>query len=136
MVPDASEFTFFSAVSNIDFEIGAGNPAAAAIRFNVAQHSFVAHANFELGGARAAIEQVGNQAYDIHVHGGQYGIETGKTSPAWQFLLMDSSFDGQDEGGDLDARGGDDAGAGSVRGRAGGGGDSQGRWSSCTGGIW
>ncbi|HZZ37968.1 MAG TPA: glycosyl hydrolase family 28-related protein [Acidobacteriaceae bacterium] len=92
---DASEFTFFSAVSNIDFEIGAGNPAAVAIRFNVAQHSFVAHANFELGGARAAIERVGNQAYDIHVRGGQYGIETGKTSPAWQFLLMDSSFDGQ-----------------------------------------
>ena len=92
---DASEFTFFSAVSNIDFEIGAGNPAAVAVRFNVAQHSFVAHADFELGDARAALEQVGNQAYDIHVHGGQYGIETGKTSPAWQFLLMDSSFDGQ-----------------------------------------
>lgn len=92
---DASEFTFFSEVSNIDFEIGAGNPAAAAIRFNVAQHSFVAHANFGLGGARAALEQIGNQAYDIHVHGGQYGIETGKTSPAWQFLLMDSSFEGQ-----------------------------------------
>ncbi|MGA7525569.1 MAG: glycosyl hydrolase family 28-related protein [Acidobacteriaceae bacterium] len=94
-IADASEFTFFSAVSNIDFEIGAGNPAAVAVRFNVAQHSFVAHANFELGDARAALEQVGNQAYDIHVHGGQYGIETGKTSPAWQFLLMDSSFDGQ-----------------------------------------
>lgn len=92
---DASEFTFFSAVSNIDFEIGAGNPAAVAIRFNVAQHSFVAHANFNLAGARAAIQQVGNQAYDIHVHGGQYGIETEKTSPAWQFLLMDSTFDGQ-----------------------------------------
>lgn len=92
---DASEFTFFSAVSNIDFEIEAGNPEAVAIRFNVAQHSFVAHANFDLGDARAALEQVGNQAYDIHVHGGQYGIETGKTSPAWQFLLMDSSFDGQ-----------------------------------------
>jgi Pectate lyase superfamily protein/SMP-30/Gluconolactonase/LRE-like region len=92
---DASEFTFFSAVSNIDFELGAGNPDAVAVRFNVAQHSFVAHANFELGGARAALEQVGNQAFDIHVHGGQYGIETGKTSPAWQFLLMDSTFDGQ-----------------------------------------
>ena len=94
-VPDASEFTFFSAVSNIDFEIGAGNPSAVAIHFNVAQHSFIAHANFELGDAYAALFQVGNQAYDIHVHGGQYGISTGKTSPAWQFLLMDSSFDGQ-----------------------------------------
>jgi hypothetical protein len=94
-IADASEFTFFSAVSNIDFEIGEGNPAAVAIRFNVAQHSFIAHANFRLGSARAAIEQVGNQASDIHIEGGQYGIVTGKTSPAWQFLLMDSSFAGQ-----------------------------------------
>ena len=94
-IADASEFTFFSAVSNIDFEIGEGNPAAVAIRFNVAQHSFVAHADFRLGSARAAIEHVGNQAFDLHVEGGQYGIVTGKTSPAWQFLLMDSSFEGQ-----------------------------------------
>ena len=94
-IADASEFTFFSAVSDIDFEIGEGNPAAVAIRFNVAQHSFVSHANFHLGSARAAIEQVGNQASDIHIDGGQYGIVTGKTSPAWQFLLMDSSFEGQ-----------------------------------------
>ncbi len=94
-IADASEFTFFSAASNIDFEIGEGNPAAVAIRFNVAQHSFVSHADFRLGSARAAIEQVGNQASDIHIHGGQFGIVTGKTSPAWQFLLMDSSFDTQ-----------------------------------------
>lgn len=94
-IADASEFTFFSAISNIDFEIGEGNPAAVAIRFNVAQHSFVSHANFRLGSARAAIEQVGNQASDIHIDGGQFGIVTGKTSPAWQFLLMDSTFRGQ-----------------------------------------
>jgi sugar lactone lactonase YvrE len=94
-IGDASEFTFFSAVENIDFEIGEGNPWAVAVRFNVAQHSFVTHVNFRLGSARAALEQIGNQAYDIHVEGGQYGIVTGKTSPAWQFLLMDSSFAGQ-----------------------------------------
>jgi hypothetical protein len=94
-IADASEFTFFSALSNIDFEIGEGNPAAVAIRFNVAQHSFVSHANFQLGSARAAIEQAGNQASDLHIEGGQYGIVTGKTSPAWQFLLMDSSFERQ-----------------------------------------
>lgn len=94
-IADASEFTFFSALSNIDFEIENGNPAAVAIRFNVAQHSFIAHANFHLGTAHAAIDQVGNQAFDIHISGGQYGIVTGKTSPAWQFLLMDSSFRGQ-----------------------------------------
>jgi hypothetical protein len=94
-VADASEFTFYSAISNIDFEIGAGNAAAVAIRFNVAQHSFIAHASFQLGSARAAIEAAGNQASDLHIQGGQYGIITGKTSPAWQFLLMDSTFEGQ-----------------------------------------
>ena len=94
-IADASEFTFYSAVTNIDFELQEGNPAAVAVRFNVAQHSFVSHANFHLGSARAAIEAVGNQATDIHVCGGDFGIITGKTSPAWQFLLMDSSFQDQ-----------------------------------------
>ncbi|MBV9038861.1 MAG: hypothetical protein JO182_30530 [Acidobacteriaceae bacterium] len=55
------------------------------------------HADFRLGSAKAALEAIGNQASDIHVHGGQYGIVTGKTSPAWQFLLMDSTFDGQEK---------------------------------------
>lgn len=94
-IADASEFTFFSALSNIDFEIAPGNPAAVAIRFNVAQHSFISHADFNLLSGYAAIEQGGNQVSDIHVHGGDFGIITGKTSPAWQFLVMDSSFDGQ-----------------------------------------
>jgi hypothetical protein len=94
-IGDASEFTFYSALSNINFELMEGNPVAVAIRFNVAQHSFVTHSDFQLGSAKAALEAIGNQASDIHVHGGQYGIVTGKTSPAWQFLLMDSTFDSQ-----------------------------------------
>jgi hypothetical protein len=94
-VADASEFTFYSGLSNIDFDLNEGNPAAVAIRFNVAQHSFIMHADFKIGSAKAALEAIGNQASDIHVHGGQYGVVTGETSPAWQFLLMDSSFDGQ-----------------------------------------
>jgi len=96
-IADASEFTFYSGLSNIDFELGDGNPAAVAIRFNVAQHSFITHADFKVGSAKAALEAIGNQASDIHVHGGHYGIITGKTSPAWQFLLMQSTFDGQSE---------------------------------------
>jgi hypothetical protein len=32
---------------------------------------------------------------NVHFHGGRYGIVTEKTSPAWQFTLLDSSFDGQ-----------------------------------------
>jgi sugar lactone lactonase YvrE len=51
--------------------------------------------NFRIGTARAAVEDVGNQASDIHVQGGEYGIITKRTAPVWQFLLMDSSFEGQ-----------------------------------------
>lgn len=87
-IPDASEFTFYSALSNIDFQLDEGNSMAVAIRFNVAQHSFVTHADFRLGSAKAALEAVGNQASDIRIHGGQYGIITGKTSPAWQFSTL------------------------------------------------
>ncbi len=96
-IADASEFTFYSGLSNIDFKLGDGNPAAVAIRFNVAQHSFITHADFKVGSAKAALEAIGNQASDIHVHGGQYGIITGKTSAAWQFLLIDSTFEGQSD---------------------------------------
>jgi hypothetical protein len=92
---DASEFTFYSGMSNIDFELQDGNPAAIAVRFHVAQHSMLTHMDFHLGRAKAALEDIGNQASDIHIYGGQYGIVTKKTSPAWQFLLMDSSFEGQ-----------------------------------------
>jgi sugar lactone lactonase YvrE len=94
-IVDATEFTFFSGMSNIDFEIRDGNPAAIAVRFHVAQHSELTHMNFRVGTARAAVEDIGNQASDIHVEGGEYGIITKRTAPVWQFLLMDSSFDGQ-----------------------------------------
>lgn len=94
-IVDATEFTFFSGMSNIDFEMQDGNPAAIAVRFHVAQHSALTHMDFKVGTARAAVEDIGNQASDIHVHGGEYGIITKRTAPVWQFLLMDSSFDGQ-----------------------------------------
>jgi len=92
---DASEFTFYSGMDNIDFELQDGNPAAIAVRFHVAQHGALLHMNFHVGSAMAALEDIGNQASDIHIFGGKYGIVTKKTSPAWQFLLMDSSFEGQ-----------------------------------------
>jgi sugar lactone lactonase YvrE len=94
-IVDATEFTFFSGMSNIDFELQDGNPAAIAVRFHVAQHSELTHMNFRIGSARAAVEDIGNQASDIHVEGGEYGIITKRTAPVWQFLLMDSSFEGQ-----------------------------------------
>jgi sugar lactone lactonase YvrE len=92
---DASEFTFYSGMSNIDIDVQDGNPAAVAIRFHVAQHGTLTHMDFHMGSALAALEDIGNQASDIHVFGGRYGILTKRTSPNWQFLLMDSSFEGQ-----------------------------------------
>ena len=96
-IADANPNTFYSAMSNIDFEIGEGNPAAVAVRFHVAQHSFLAHMDFRIGSGLAGIYMVGNEAEDLHFHGGRYGILTEKTSPAWQFTLLDSTFDGQRE---------------------------------------
>jgi sugar lactone lactonase YvrE len=96
-VGDAGAGTFYSAMSNIDFEIGDGNPAAVAIRFHVAQHGYLAHMDFQIGSGLAALNDIGNEAEDLHFHGGRYGILTRKTSPAWQFTLIDSTFDGQRE---------------------------------------
>ena len=84
-------------MSNIDFEIGDGNPAAVAVRFHVAQHSLLSHIDFRIGSGLAGIYMVGNEAEDLHFHGGRYGVLTEKTSPAWQFTLLDSTFDGQRE---------------------------------------
>jgi sugar lactone lactonase YvrE len=94
-VADANPNTFYSAISNIDFEIGDGNPAAVAVRFHVAQHSFLSHMNFHVGSGLAALYQVGNEAEDLHFYGGRYGILTENTSPAWQFTLIDATFEGQ-----------------------------------------
>jgi len=94
-VPDANSGTFYSSMSNVDFEIGGGNPAAVAIRFHMAQHAFLTHMDFHLGSGLAGVYQVGNEAEDLHFFGGRYGILAEKTSPAWQFTLIDSSFEGQ-----------------------------------------
>lgn len=96
---DASETTFYGGMDNINIEIEEGNFAAIAIRFHVAQHSYLRHMDFHVGSARAAIEDIGNQISDIRVYGGKYGIITKRTSPVWQFLLMDSYFEGQSEAG-------------------------------------
>ena len=96
-IADANSGTFYSAMSNVDFEIGGGNPAATAIRFHTAQHAYLSHMDFQLGSGLAGLYQVGNEAEDLHFHGGRYGILAEKTSPAWQFTLIDSSFDGQRE---------------------------------------
>lgn len=94
-VRDANSSTFYSALSNVDFEIGDGNPAAAGVRMHTAQHSNLSHIDFHIGSGLAGVYQVGNIAYNLRFHGGRYGILSEKTSPAWQFTLLDSTFDGQ-----------------------------------------
>ena len=94
-IADANSGTFYSALANVDFEIGAGNPAATAVRMHTAQHSYLAHIDFHLGSALAGLYQVGNLGMDLRFFGGRYGILAEKTSPAWQYTLLDSSFEGQ-----------------------------------------
>src|SRR5579875_2318518 len=96
-IPDANPGTFYSAMSNIDFDIEDGNPAAVGIRFHVAQHCYLAHMDFHIGSGLAALHDIGNEAEDLHFYGGQYGIMTRKPSPGWQFTLLDSTFEGQRE---------------------------------------
>ena len=96
-IVDANPGTFYSAMSNVDFEIGEGNPGAVGIRFHIAQHCFLTHMNFHIGSGMAALHDIGNEGEDLHFYGGQYGIMTGRPSPGWQFTLLDSSFDGQRE---------------------------------------
>ncbi len=95
VVRDANSGSFYSSMSNVDIEIGPGNPAAAGVRFRMAQHAFLSHMEFRLGSAFAGVYQAGNVMEDVHFVGGRYGIVTEKTSPAWQFTLLDSSFTGQ-----------------------------------------
>lgn len=94
-VEDANPGTFYSAMSNVDFEIQDGNPAAVGIRFHVAQHCFLTHMDFHIGSGLAALKDIGNEAEDLHFYGGQYGIITERPSPGWQFTLLDSTFEGQ-----------------------------------------
>jgi hypothetical protein len=94
-IPDANPGTFYTALSNIDFEIQEGNPAAVGARLRVAQHSYLAHMDFHIGSGLAGLHDVGNEAEDLHFYGGQYGIMTRKPSPGWQFTLLDATFDGQ-----------------------------------------
>jgi hypothetical protein len=92
---DATSSTFYSALSNVDFRIGAGNAGAVAVRFRVAQHGYIRHADFHIGSGLAGVYQAGNAFEDLKFFGGRYGIMSEKTSPAWQFTLIDSDFDGQ-----------------------------------------
>jgi sugar lactone lactonase YvrE len=94
---DAGPGTFYSAMSNIDIEIGAGNPGAVGVRGTYAQHSFLAHMDFRTGSGIAGVHNTGNVMEDVRFFGGQYGIWTRTPSPSWQFTAVDAYFEGQRE---------------------------------------
>ncbi len=96
-VHDAGAGTFYSALSNINLKIEDGNPSAVALRAHFAQHSFIAHADIYIGKGKAGLFDVGNAMEDVRFFGGQYGIYTTKPSPGWQFMMVDTYFEGQRE---------------------------------------
>ncbi|HMC78339.1 MAG TPA: glycosyl hydrolase family 28-related protein [Vicinamibacterales bacterium] len=96
-IADANQGTFYPGMTNIDFAIGRGNPAAVAIRFHVAQHGILNHMTFDVGSGLAALTQIGNEVQDLHIRGGRFGILTENTSPYWPFVVVDSVFEGQRE---------------------------------------
>ena len=95
--PDANPGTFYSAMSNIDVEIGAGNPGAVGVRGTYAQHAFLAHMEMRIGDGIAGVHDTGNVMEDVRFVGGRYGIWTRTPSPGWQFTAVDVSFEGQRE---------------------------------------
>ena len=94
-VRDANPGTFYSAISNINFKIEDGNPAAVAVRSHFAQHCYIAHVDFYINNGKAGVEEVGNEIDDCRFFGGECGIITTKPSPSWPFLMVDSYFEGQ-----------------------------------------
>lgn len=94
-INDAGAGTFYSALSNVDLKIEDGNPQAVALRTHFAQHSYVAHCDIHIGKGKAGLFDVGNFMEDLRFFGGDYGIYTTKSSPGWQFMMMDTYFEGQ-----------------------------------------
>ena len=94
-IHDAGAGTFYSALSNIDITIADGNPAAVALRTHFAQHSFISHCNINIGKGKAGLFDIGNEMEDVKFFGGEYGIYTTKASPGWQFMMLDTYFEGQ-----------------------------------------
>lgn len=94
-VNDAGASTFYSALSNVNLKIEDGNPAAVGLRTHFAQHSYVANVDIHIGKGKAGLFDVGNIIENIRFFGGEYGIYTTKASPGWQFMMVDTYFEGQ-----------------------------------------
>jgi Pectate lyase superfamily protein len=88
VLPDANPGTFYSALSNINIEIGSGNPGAAAVRAHYAQHCFLAHMDFFLGSGLTGIQDGGNLAEDVHFHVASTVLLRGNLRPAGSLLWL------------------------------------------------
>lgn len=105
-VRDANSGTFYSALSNINLRISDGNPYAVALRTHYAQHSFISYCDIHIGNGKAGIYDVGNEVESVRFFGGDYGIYTTKTSPSWQFTMLNTHFEGQRKAAILTQEGG------------------------------
>lgn len=95
VIRDAGAGTFYSAFSNIDLKIEDGNPEAVALRTHFAQHSFVSHCDIFAGKGKAGLFDIGNMVEDVRFFCRENGIYTTKASPGWQFMMLDTYFEGQ-----------------------------------------
>ena len=98
---DANSSSFYAAFANIDIDMGKGNKKAVAIRAHYAQHSYISYVSIAINDAKAGIFDTGNAMDHVAFRGGQYGIYTTKSSPAWQFTMMDCLFEDQKKAGIL-----------------------------------
>ena len=92
---DAGAGTFYSALSNIDFRIGKGNPGACCVRAHFAQHGFISHSTMQIGSGLCGIWDCGNEIEDVRFIGGTCGIISQRTSPGWPMMMTDTYFEGQ-----------------------------------------
>jgi hypothetical protein len=92
---DAGAGTFYSALSNINMRIEKGNPQAVAIRSHFAQHGFISHCDMYIGEGKAGIYDLGNEVENLRFYGGDYGITSGRSSPGWPVMMVDTYFEGQ-----------------------------------------
>jgi sugar lactone lactonase YvrE len=92
---DGNPGTFYSGLSNVDIKIGEGNHAVVAVRFHVAQHCYLSHMKIDLGNARAGLSDIGNLVENVHITGGQYGIDTARSAPGWPIVVLDCTFERQ-----------------------------------------
>ena len=73
---DANPGTFYSAMSNVNINLGRENDYAVAFRTHYAQHAFLAHITINVNSGMAGIYDVGNEMENLVFLGGEYGIYT------------------------------------------------------------